>query len=73
MTIRYHAVLIDECGQEFGADVLAETKSEAYEKLRENYPESRIDQIEDDNDTARRQAWIYERVSSDDYDYEDDL
>lgn len=38
----YHAVLIDECGDEFGVSVHANSKHEAYEKLREDYPESGV-------------------------------
>lgn len=38
----YHAVMIDETGCEFGASVSAFTRDEAREKLRDEYPESRI-------------------------------
>ena len=49
--IRYHAVMIDETGCEFGADVRAATRE----------------------DTKRREAEIYARVSAEydgDYGYE---
>lgn len=67
--INFHAVMIDETGCEFGASVSAETREEAYEILQENYPESRVDQLESPEDTARREAEIYARVSAE---YDDD-
>lgn len=67
--INFHAVMIDETGCEFGASVSAKTRKEAYEILQENYPESRIDQLESPEDTARREAEIYARVSAE---YDDD-
>ena len=70
----FHAVFVDETGVgEFGAGVHAESKAEAYERLAEMYPEGRIVQLEGPEDTARREAEIYARVSDPDYDYEEDL
>jgi hypothetical protein len=70
----FHAVFVDETGVgEFGAGVHAETKAEAYDRLSEMYPEGRIVQLEGPEDTARREAEIYARVSDPDYDYEEDL
>ena len=63
MTIRFHAVMIDETGCEFGADVTAATREEAYQALAENYPESRVDQLESPEDTARREHEIYASVA----------
>ena len=73
--MHYHAVLIDETGCEFGADVEATSREEAYDKLREDYPESRVDQLESPADTAAREARIYAAVCAeydDDFDYDDD-
>jgi len=56
----FHAVMLDECGHEFGASVFAHSKSAARAKLRENYPESRgIVQLESQQDTADREARIF--------------
>ena len=78
--IDFWAVLIDETGCEFGAGVQAPDRATARDMLREAYPEARrIDQLESPEDTRRREAEIYARVSADyddfydDYEYEDDL
>lgn len=64
----FHAVLLDECGMEFGASVRAIDYQEARDQLREMYPENRgIVQLESPEDTQRREAEIYARVS-DEYD-----
>lgn len=71
----YHAVLIDETGCEFGAGCDAETREEAYEQISENYPESRIVQLESPEDTRERQAFIEQRLRAaydDDRDIWDD-
>ena len=60
--IHFHAVMIDETGCEFGAGVDAYSREEAHEKLQDDYPESRIDQLESPEDTARREAEIYARA-----------
>lgn len=60
----FHAVMIDETGCEFGADVEAETKDEAYEILQEMYPESRCDQLESPEDTRRREKAIYDHIAN---------
>ena len=60
----FHAVMIDETGCEFGAGIDASTRYEAYDLLRDMYPESRIDQLESPDDTARREAETYARVSA---------
>ena len=72
----FHAVFVDETGVgEFGAGIHAESKAEAYERLSEMYPESRIVQLESPQDTAARDAEIYAQLWDDeyDYDYEEDL
>ena len=50
----YHAVMLDETRCEFGVGIEANTRDEAYNKLREEYPESLCVQLEDDNDTRER-------------------
>lgn len=68
----YHAVMTDECGGEFGADVEASSRSEAYEKLREDYPESRVAQLESPEDTQAREERLYAKLWDDDRDHYDD-
>lgn len=63
--IRYHAVLLEECGYEFGADVTAASREEAYDELREMYPENRgIVQLESPEDTAARERRMYARLEA---------
>ena len=76
--IHFHAVMTDETGCEFGAGIQAPDREAAHEMLRDMYPESRIAQLESPEDTRRREAEIYARISGEyddgyDYDYEDDL
>lgn len=68
---RYHAVMIDETSCEFPADVEAETRAEAYDILREHYPESKIAQIESPEDTAAREKAMYDHIARGG-DYDDD-
>ena len=67
----FHAVMIDETGCEFGVSVTAETREEAFALLRENYPESRCDQLESPADTARREAAMYDDINRGIYRNED--
>ena len=61
--ITYQAVLLDECGHEFGASVAAPTKADAYDELRDMYPENRgIVQVESPQDTHNRQTAMYARL-----------
>ncbi len=73
---RFHAVMLDETGCEFGASVEAETRSKAFSILAEDYPESRCVQLESPKDTAARERRIYEELNheyyDDDYDLSDD-
>ena len=77
--IRFHAVFIDETGHgEFGATIEAETRAEAWEIAREDYPESRCVQLESPEDTAERERLMYERIRreyegdyDEDYDYDE--
>jgi len=59
----YHAVFEDECGGEFGAGVEAASKEEAWACLEENYPESRIVQLESPADVQEREARLYASIS----------
>jgi hypothetical protein len=61
----FHAVMIDETGCEFGADVTARSRTAAYEKLREMYPESRCDQLESLADTRKREQRLYRQAERD--------
>lgn len=60
--IRFHAVMIDETGGEFGVDVTAPNRSKAFEMLAEDYPESRCDQLESPRDAADREQRMYARI-----------
>jgi len=42
---KFHVVLVGECGEDFSVEVLAEDKYEAWEKVAEDYPESRVDYV----------------------------
>ena len=70
--IDFHAVMIDETGCEFGVSFKATTRGAALEYLREQYPESRCDQLEDPQQTAEREAAIYRRAMTDEDGYWDD-
>lgn len=69
----YHAVMLDECGDEFGAGVEAENREEARTELREMYPENRgIVQLEDAKDTqARGRGYLDAYPTEEDETYED--
>ncbi len=64
---KFHAVLIDECGCEFGADVVAPDYDTAHDKVRENYPESNVVQLETPRDTREREHHQYTRLLNEDY------
>ena len=51
---RYHAVMVDETGCEFGVTEWADSNSDMWEQMQEDYPESRCVQVEEVN--ARRAA-----------------
>lgn len=67
---QYHAVMIDETGSEFGVSFEAADREEAYLHLQEHYEESSVAQLEDPEDTQRREEEIYDRVSRE---YDDDF
>ena len=58
----FHAVLIDETGCDFGVDIDAASKAEAYAALQDDYPESRVEQIESREDTAAREHATYDLI-----------
>lgn len=71
---RFHAVMIDETGCEFGVDLEASSRDKAYDQLADDYPESRVDQLEDDEQARERQQRIedYAQRCCDDPYYEID-
>lgn len=68
---KFHAVMIDETGREFGVSVIARSRTMAFAKLREDYPESRCDQLESPADTAAREAAMYDDIQHGVYRNED--
>ena len=69
--IRFHAVMLDETRCEFGVRVKADSRESAYEKLKEDYPESRCVQLESPADTEARESAMREHLSrGGDYDDE---
>lgn len=59
----YHAVLLDETGCEFGAGCDARSKDEARMILANDYPESRIVQIESPQDEAKRVSAMHRHIA----------
>lgn len=59
----FHAVMIDETGCEFGVGVVADTREAAYDKLAEDYPESRVAQLESPVDTIERENAMMDHIS----------
>lgn len=58
----YHAVMKDETGCEFGCTFEAKDKDAAYERMREDYPESRCVQLEDAFDRHEREKAMWKRI-----------
>jgi hypothetical protein len=48
---KYHAIMLDECGEEFGVTFEAANIGHAKDQLREDYPESRMIKLQ----TVKRQ------------------
>lgn len=73
---QFHAVMIDECGGEFGVTFQAASREEAWSYLQEQYPESRCDQLEDPESMSAREKRTYDHAWSmaydDDYAYIND-
>jgi hypothetical protein len=61
---KFHAVMIDETGCEFGVDIKATSRGEAHDLLHEDYPESRCDQLESAEDTRDRERRMYAHISA---------
>jgi hypothetical protein len=67
--MRYHAVMLDETGCEFGVDIEADSRDEAYDRLAEDYPESQCVQLESPQDAADREAqWVLAEEEDDFWD-----
>lgn len=76
MMTMYHAVMLGEDGTEFGLDVEALSKDDAWAQIREDYPEGACLQLESPQDTMDREKAIYDRMNAmwdnpdlDDYGY----
>lgn len=61
--VQFHAVMIDETGCEFGVTFKSSSREAAYNYLAEEYPESRVDQLEDLQDTINRENAMWERIA----------
>lgn len=59
---QFHAVMLDETGCEFGASVEAPNREEAFDTLREDYPESQVLQLESPSDRQEREERIRRSV-----------
>ena len=59
---QYHAVLLDETGCEFGHTSTAASRDEAWDEIREMFPESQCVQLESPEDTRRRQDRIEREI-----------
>lgn len=59
---QYHAVMLDECGDEFGVTLQASSAGDARAQLREDYPESRCVQLENRRDTQRREQRMHAQL-----------
>lgn len=64
---KFHAVMIDETGCEFSAEIEACTKADAIDQLEEDYPECRVDVVSSPDEMRERERHIYERAN---WDYE---
>ncbi len=60
--MKYHAVMLDETHCEFGVDIEARNRDEAWSILEEDYPESRCVQLETTDDTMKRERLMYEHI-----------
>ena len=60
--MRFHAVLMDETGCEFGHTFTANSREEAWDEIDDLFPESRCVQLESDEDTRKREARIQRQI-----------
>jgi hypothetical protein len=61
---KFHAVMIDETGYEFGVDIEADSREAAYDQLGEDYPESSVDQLETRSQSSRRERDMYAHIEA---------
>lgn len=73
--MKFHVVLTDELGEEFGALIEAKTYGQAYLELRESYPESNVVHMESLEDTLMRfqPRFYYDGAPIADDDYGDPI
>lgn len=62
--VQFHAVMLDETGCEFGVTINARNRDAAYRELEDDYPESRVVQLEDPGQSRARQSAIEEYVAN---------
>jgi len=65
--VRYHAVMLGECHEEFSVTVEADSLDEAYKQLGEDYPESCCVQIDSPADRKRREHQLDRDSYDEDY------
>lgn len=58
---KYYAILRDETGCDFSANIDATSRQEAFNHLHQNYPESRVIDVETVAQIRRREARYYIR------------
>lgn len=61
--MKFHAVMLDETRCEFGVDLEADSREDAYEKLDEDYPESSCVQLETYAEADERERRMHEHIS----------
>jgi hypothetical protein len=61
---KYHAVMLDETGCEFGVELEADSREDAYEQLEDDYPESNCVQLESRADSDARERAMYEHIEA---------
>lgn len=62
--MKFHAVMIDETGCEFGVDIETASKQDAIDQLEEDYPESRVDQVESASESREREGRMYAHIEA---------
>lgn len=60
---RFHAVLIDETGCEFGATIEAEDREAAWAEARDQYPESNCVSLESRGEAHQRQRRMENHIA----------
>lgn len=59
---QYHAVMLGECHEEFGVTFNASNREAAYKYLRDNYPESKVDELRTVAEWHRREKRLLRRA-----------